>query len=331
MGDELRGVYADIAMSCKHLASVLQQRRKSVEVSYWTCRDWYKKYAAPSSQASSSSCSRVLKRPAAKRQPAAHEVKVVSPAKALEAECGDRYRSEVSDKGLGLQRDDMVKRLFDWGIEASTDTCEEWIRNYRRGDGAKDGNASVFELSRQDLRRWYHVDNLSSLQLQQKYQEVYGVRAHRNTLYKWVTAAAQALDVFENNEDINAHPSGEYVLDQLQNGIAAEAVVDLLRERYLVQTSVSRVRAYRYYREQRGEYWTTDNLEREHWNFLYGQVTMETNLSRLPSQRTTCNVSRRLAAVRSSLAAHMQVSEEYIPLANLGAFFVRHQSHAKQF
>ena len=57
---------------------------------------------------------------------------------------------------------------------------------------------------------------------------------------------------------MHAHAAGEYVLEQLQEGVAAADVVQMLRERYLVDTTVQRVNAYRYYREQKGEYWTAE-------------------------------------------------------------------------
>ena len=113
-------------------------------------------------------------------------------------------------------------------------------------------------------------------------------------------------------------------------------VVRLLREQYLVATTVQRVNAYRYYREQRGEYWSTEHLEREHWQFLYDHVSLEQNLSRLPvqypaegSQRMTAKVLRQLETVRAAVAAHTSTAEELIPVVNLAAFYVSHQIHAR--
>ena len=72
---------------------------------------------------------------------------------------------------------------------------------YRLGDGAKDGGASVYVLARDDLMRWYHVDGLSGLQLADKYRSVHGVYAHPTPLTKWLRAPAQALVCLDNNED----------------------------------------------------------------------------------------------------------------------------------
>ena len=72
---------------------------------------------------------------------------------------------------------------------------------YRLGDGAKDGGASVYVLARDDLMRWYHVDGLSGLQLTDKYRSVHGVYAHPTPLSKWLKAPAQALVCLDNNED----------------------------------------------------------------------------------------------------------------------------------
>lgn len=350
MGEELRTVYSEFAGNqYKLLALALQQRRKSVEVSHQCLRTWWDQYASPRSTSAASSSASLKKRPAAAaalsvpvaKRPAAAVVAEpvlveVSDLDALEAACGDRYRLEVSDKGLGLIRADMARRLLAWGFRASEALCREWLVKYRLGDNARAGNAAVFELSRQDLRRWYHVEGLSAWQLQQKYREVHGVYADSRYLYRWIRAPAQSLDVFENNEDIHTHACGEYVLAQLQNGIDVVEVVRLLREQYLVATTVQRVNAYRYYREQRGEYWSTEHLEREHWQFLYDHVSLEQNLSRLPvqypargAQRTNPKLSRQLEIVRAALGRHTSTAEEMIPVVNLGTFYASHQIHAR--
>ena len=61
-------------------------------------------------------------------------------------------------------------------------------------------------------------------------------------------------------------------LGELQRGARAVDVVDGLLRKYLVETTVQRVAAYRRYREQSGVYWTVKGLERVHWRPLYGQV-----------------------------------------------------------
>ena len=92
----------------------------------------------------------VVKRPAA--APVVAEVApvlvVVSNCVALEAACGQRYREEVSDKGLGLVCYDMRRRLIAWGFDASAVVCRLWLEKYQLGHGAKDGGNGIFELSR---------------------------------------------------------------------------------------------------------------------------------------------------------------------------------------
>ena len=41
---------------------------------------------------------------------------------------------------------------------------------------------------------------------------------------------------------------------------------------YLVRSTVGRLAAYRRYREQTGEYWGVQRLERFHWEFLYARL-----------------------------------------------------------
>ena len=75
------------------------------------------------------------------------------------------------------------------------------LRQYRLGDGAKDGGASVYVLARDDLMRWYHLEGLSGVELTDKYRSVHGVYAHPTPLTKWLKAPAQALVCLDNNED----------------------------------------------------------------------------------------------------------------------------------
>ncbi len=216
-----------------------------------------------------------------------------------------------------------------WGFDVSVAVCRLWLAKYRLGQGVKDGSHGVFELSRQDLRRWYYIDGLRDSALQRKYRTSCGIHADRVILTRWVQASAQVLDSFDNNEDVYAHAAGEYVLEQLQEGVAAADVVQMLRERYLVDTTVQRVNAYRYYREQKGDYWTAERLERDHWEFLYGLVSLQKNLARMSDQRTFGMVYHNVVEARVVLAEHLGRAEELIPLQNLGVFFSRHQSHAR--
>jgi len=195
----------------------------------------------------------------------------------LEKTCGEKYRQEMTDWGFGHAFRDMVKVLRTWGYDTSREACQEWLRKYRLGnDGAKDGGVGVYVLSRQDLQRWYHVEGLGPAALQEKYRTECGVYANRAHLARWVSA--QTLPSLENNEDIHAHACGEHVLDQLQKGKKPEEVVEKLLAEYLVKTTKERVQAYRYYREQRGSYWTTEKLQQHHWERLYAHVSLERTL-----------------------------------------------------
>ena len=70
---------------------------------------------------------------------------------------------------------EMYQRMIDWGYYATRDACRTWLSTYRLVSGGIDGNASVYTLSRQDLQRWYYVDQLSPTQLQKKYLTEHGV------------------------------------------------------------------------------------------------------------------------------------------------------------
>ena len=101
----------------------------------------------------------------------------------LEETCGERYRREVSDLGLGFAVYDMKSKLQTWGYEASRESCQEWLKRYRLGDGAKDGGVAVYDVYREDLLRWYHVDRLGPAAMQDRLRAEHGVYAHRsNTL-----------------------------------------------------------------------------------------------------------------------------------------------------
>ena len=72
-------------------------------------------------------------------------------------------------------------------VECKLSEQQEWIRSYRLGDGAKDGGASVYVLSRQQLQRWYYVDNIKNpTELQEKYRAECGVYADRANLVRWL-------------------------------------------------------------------------------------------------------------------------------------------------
>jgi hypothetical protein len=203
----------------------------------------------------------------------------------------------------------MRQRLGMWGYEVPIHACTEWLRRYRLGDGAKDGGVALFALSRQDLQKWYHVECLSPAQLVERYRAETGIYADDANLIRWLKAPAQALGRVENNEDIHAHPCGEYVLEQLQNGVSADVVAEQLLAQYLVRTTRQRVLAYRCYREQRGEYWTTEKLEELHWEFLYAQVSLEKKLTN-PGRGVRTQSLRDLTACRVCLCERLSVSED---------------------
>ena len=220
----------------------------------------------------------------------------------------------------------MVKVLRTWGYEASREACQEWLHKYLKGnDGAKDGGAGVYVLSRQDLQRWYHVEGLTGAALQERYREECGIYADRAQLTRWISA--QTLPSRENNEDIHTHACGEYVLEQLQSGKTPEEVVEQLLAEYLVKTTKERVQAYRYYREQRGSYWTTEKLQQHHWERLYAQVSLEHAL--VPKTSGSKKTERRMITVREALCQELRIAEESVPLHALRVFYRNNEFQAQ--
>ena len=145
----------------------------------------------------------------------------------------------------------------------------EWLGKYRLGDGATHGNCAVYALSRRDLQYWYYVEGLRGRALVDKYRAEPGVFAVWRGLEKWLKAPSQQLALLENAEEIHRHVCGEYVLEQLQKGVSAEEVKKQLLAQYLVDCRTTRrLVAHRRYREQRGEYWTSDHLEQQEWEIL---------------------------------------------------------------
>ena len=164
-----------------------------------------------------------------------------------------------------------------------------------------------------DLQYWYHVEKLSATELQQRYLEEHGVFADRANLYTWLKAPAQKLLQLDTNESIHSNACGEYVLDELQRGAMPVDVVDGLLRKYLVQTTVQRVVAYRKYREQSGVYWTVKGLERVHWRALYDQVQVDIKLTETHNYRTKV-FQRTLSDVRTRFCAQVSLAEELLPL-----------------
>ena len=132
-------------------------------------------------------------------------------------------------------------------------------------------------------------------------------------------------------QDIQQHECGEYALEQLQQGRSAAEVVDLLLQRYMVKTTYQRVVAYRYYREQRSEYWTLEKIEASHWAFLYEQVPPEGSLVFSRGRVSVWSGRKRqLEAIRSALCAQACIAEELVPLHVLQTFYVVHEAHAQR-
>ena len=117
-------------------------------------------------------------------------------------------------------------------------------------------------------------------------------------------------------------------MDRLQNGGNAEDVVAELLSKYLVTSTKERVLAYRFYREQRGKYWTTAKLEQHHWEFLYGRVSVGSQLARLRGTRRAKD-EEGIVSVREALCKEIHVAEELIPLHNLRVFYRNHETHAR--
>ena len=120
--------------------------------------------------------------------------------------------------------------------------------------------------------------------------------------------------------DVLAHPCGEYVLDQLQRGVPADRVCEVLLEEYLVQTTASMLHAYRRFREQRGDYWTVEHLELRHWRWLYEEIG---------SFRHKHQWRERLSEIRGRFCESIGVDEELVPLPVLQQFYGRHSDHAR--
>ncbi len=192
MGDEMRREYGDLS-SCM-LRTVLSRRRKLVCVGLRTVRTWIEKYRrqAPVRGRPAAAPAGVLKRPAAAVLADALEpvrkraaMTGIDGARALEEACGERYRREVVDLGLGHGSEDMWRRLRVWGYDVSREACSNWLRSYRLSSSFKEGNCAMYALSRQDLRTWYYVDKLTPTQLQDKYRDEHGVFANRSRLITW--------------------------------------------------------------------------------------------------------------------------------------------------
>ena len=169
-------------------------------------------------------------------------------------------------------------------------------------------------MHRQQLITMHHVDGLEIAELQRRFRSEFGVYSDRRQIWRWLNAPAQALPVLDNNEDIHSHACGEFVLQQLQEGVSREMVVSQLLQRYLVKATEQRVAAYRTYREQRSEYWTAEKLTRLHWQVLYSLVSLEHRLAGRVNNRTAgpATLLSRLRIARSTLCTDADIAEDTV-------------------
>jgi hypothetical protein len=217
LGDHMRSVYGALK-SCA-LGTALRQRIKSVEVSREILGQWIRQFRFPNPM---NICK---KRPASMIQPSVNLAVssssssgdpapirvVIDSSTVLEATCGVRYRKEVSDLGLGCTYREMKARLLAWGYDVTPTSCTQWLQQYRLGDGSIDGSSSLYELARQDLMRWFHVEGLTPTQLVSKYRTEHGIFAAHSNLVRWLRAPAQQPTKLDNNEDILGHACGEWI------------------------------------------------------------------------------------------------------------------------
>ena len=221
MGDELRPDYA--GPGPRVLRTAIGQRRKVVLVTEDVSRKWHNKYAGTGeAPAKKRRLGEPVEPPgvsaAASSSGQTPSIQLAG-ADAVEKACGSRYRKEATDLGLGFIVREMVSKLRTWGYDASREGCQEWLRKYRLGDGAKDGGVGVYVFSPQDLQRWFHVEKLSPSDLQERYWVECGVYADRSSLVCSLHAPAQALPYLQDNIDVLSNPCGAHVLHQLQNGV----------------------------------------------------------------------------------------------------------------
>ena len=133
--------------------------------------------------------------------------------KAIEDTCGDKYRTEVSDLGLGIGWRDVKAKLLSWGYRVTVGASKAWLRRYRFGTLARDGNASLLSLSRQDLQRWFHVEQLGRTETARRYLAQTGIHYDPSNLERWLKQPAQLLPNLLDSGAILAHPCGQWVLE----------------------------------------------------------------------------------------------------------------------
>ena len=105
-------------------------------------------------------------------------------------------------------------------------------------------------------------------------------------------------------------------------------MVPSLLSRYLVDTDNVRVIACRYSREQMPDNWSVEKLKEKHWEYVYGLVTLETNL--VMAQHNWRNLStclqKRLPGIRVEFSRGASLAEELVLYT---VFFRRDQVYAR--
>ena len=84
--------------------------------------------------------------------------------------------------------------------------------------------------------------------------------------------------------------------------------------------------------EERGDYWSCDQLEQYHWLYLYSQVSLENKLGGIShgvSGGSRDGANRKLLAVRVSFCATFGLAEELVPMTSMSSFYGRHEKHAR--
>ena len=132
LGDELRSKYG--GMKSRQLQATLGKRRKAILVSHQVCRSWCDKHASPLGKRTAPvhALEPPVKRRVVTKTPLSsmYPIELDGP-KELEEACGHRYRTEVSDLGLGHGQRDMRKRLSVWGCVANQFACRHPQRRRR--------------------------------------------------------------------------------------------------------------------------------------------------------------------------------------------------------
>ena len=102
-----------------------------------------------------------------------------------------------------------------------------------------------------------------------------------------------------------------------------------IQSRYLVQTTASRIVAYRRYRENAVGYFRGDKLERLHWEYLYEQASELRCMPRKKASLKSQAYQSVLQTIRIGLASKLDVSEESIELQVLKVVYTYNLNDAR--